>query len=235
MTTSKALYIIVIIGIIVFFNCLFNNFVYDDIKYIQQNTQIHNWDFNFIIGQSLFNGTGQYRPIPAFYFTALYSIFGEITFFYHIIQLILHIGIAILLFFLLKKFFSSTLSLFLSLVFLVHPIQVESVSYISSVGNLLFFLFGTLALFLSLSNEISRSRLVNICLLLLFSFLTKETGFLFLFIVMCYRIIFKKKNIRFFLLGGLVTVLVYFFIRFVIGEVYFGKFDIIPMHRLTFR
>ena len=233
-TSLKAIHWIIIIGLVVFANMLFNGFVYDDIKYIQQDTEIHTLHFDTFLGKGLYNAAVQYRPIPALYFTFLYMAFNNWTFFYHIIQLFLHISSAILVLFLFKKFFNITLSFVLSLLFLIHPIQVESVSYISaSAISELFFLFGMISVLLSFKNEISRIRAVIIFCLLFLSIITKETGLLFLFIIIFYRVFFTKKARVLFLLGGFFTALAYFFVRVGISGILVNTFEIIPINKLS--
>ncbi len=151
LTTKKAIHIIAIVGFIVYFNMLFNGFVWDDITYILNNPQVHSINLSTIFGPSLFNSSfaGFYRPIYFLYTSLLYSVFQDTSFIYHITQLLLHIVNTILVYFLFKRFFSRYLALFLSLLFLIHPIQVESVSYIIGANSVLFFLFGISALLLS--------------------------------------------------------------------------------------
>lgn len=142
LTKTKAISWIIVIGILVFANMLFNEFLWDDLEYIINNPQIHSFNIQFLIDSfrgSLFNSGGEYRPITAIYFMLLYSVFGSSSFFYHILQVCLHITNSILVFVLFKKFFSSKLSFFVSIIFLIHPIQIEAVSYIASSGNPLFF------------------------------------------------------------------------------------------------
>ena len=102
-TTKKAIICIIIIVVIVYFNMLFNGFVWDDSQYIILNTKLHTFNFSNIFGQSLFNTGGQYRPIPALYFYFLYTLFQNSAFFYHLTSLAIHITNAILIFFLLKR------------------------------------------------------------------------------------------------------------------------------------
>lgn len=195
LTTKKAILIIAVVSFIVFFDMLFNGFVWDDKTYIIWNNEVHTFNILKLIGLNTFNVGGQYRPFPAIYFAVLYSLFHELPFFYHLIQLMLHITNAILVFLVFVRFFKKKISLFLSLIFLIHPTQVESVPYISSSDNPLFFLFGMLALLLSLKDTISLKRVFAISCCLLLSLYAKETGVLFLFIILLHRIIFKKNNI----------------------------------------
>lgn len=232
-TTTKAIHWIIVIGLVVYANMLFNGFVWDDNIYILFNTEVHSINLIKILGHSVFNSSGYYRTITAFYFSILYTLFGESTFFYHLIQLLLHITNSILLFLFLKKFVKSNISFFLSILFLIHPIQVESVSYISGSDSPLFFLFGIIALLLSLKEEISTKRMLFVNSLLLLSVLTKETGILFLFIILIYRILFCKKQIRHYMIYGIAVVIIYLFMRIYVGDVTLYKLSLIPIARLT--
>jgi len=234
LTAFKAISWIIIIGFIVFANALFNGFVWDDKTYIVQNPEIHTFNFISLFKQNYFNQIGQYRPIPALYFTILHGMFGETTFFYHFLQIGIHIVNSSLAFLFLCRFFHKKLSLFLSFVFLVHPIQVESVSYIAATGNPLFFLFGMTALWVSTKEEISRKRLTAIFCLLLLSILTKETGFLFFIIILFYRFLFQRKNILKFLISSAITTGIYLFIRLSLYGIYFAKLSYIPIATLSF-
>lgn len=237
LTTFKAIMLLVIAGILVYFNMLFNGFVWDDITYIAQNAQVHSLNLTYIFGPSLFNFplAGYYRPVPALYFSLFYSLFHNITFMYHVSQLMLHIGNAILLFLLFQKFFHKNLSFVLALVFLVHPIQVESVSYISQADSPLFFIFGIGALLLSMKARVRLQNIVVIYSLLLLSILTKETGFLFLIMVFLYRALYQRKNIMQFAVFSVLILCIYFFMRFFIGHIYFTHITYdTPIGNITF-
>ncbi|HSW96882.1 MAG TPA: hypothetical protein VLF89_03575 [Candidatus Saccharimonadales bacterium] len=234
LTTVKAVTIIFIAGVIVYLNSLFNGFVWDDKSFIILNIEVHSLNIFKLFGQNSFNTVFDYRPIPAFYFTVLYSLFGENYFFYHIFQLTLHLINTILIFLLLKHFFSRKLSLFLSMLFIIHPMQVESVSYIASSYNPLFFLFGIIALLLTLKENISLKRLLIIFSLSFLSLLTKETGVLFLVIILLSRIFFKRGRIFSFSLFSLITIVLYLLMRFSLGGSYYAKSQFVPIDKLNF-
>lgn len=237
LTNAKAISIINILGIIVFCNSLFNTFVLDDNKYIINNTSIHviNPYESFVSTSNLFNNIfdAQYRPIPALYFSLLYVLFTTMPFFYHLLSLLLHLTNTILVFFLLKHFFNSKLALFLSLFFLVHPLQVESISYMAAADNPLFFLFGISALLLSMKSHIDWKRMVIICSFLLLSLLTKETAIIFIFLILLYRVLFQKSQRVFFCIGAVCTVALYAFIRLVVVGVYFEPSQFSELNRIT--
>jgi len=232
-TTTKAIHWLIIIGLIVFFNALFGNFVLDDVAYIIAYPDFHNLSFWELIKTNLYNSGGQYRPIAALYFFTLYNAFGNISFFYHLPQIVFHIINSILLFLVFKKFFNKPLSFVLSIIFLIHPIQVESVSYIAATDNSLFFLFGITALLLSLNKKISLQKIILIFALLALSLFSKETGFLFLFIIVLSRILFYKNQLKSFIISGSLTILVYFMVRFGIAGVYFANLTGVPINNLS--
>ena len=116
-TEAKVIFIIVFVGIAVFLNNLFNGFVWDDIGYIIKNLDVHSINILKQFGPNAFNSAGYYRPIPALYFATLYNIFHEHAFFYHLIQLGLHIGNALLLFYFFEGFSVKSLPFFFPLFF----------------------------------------------------------------------------------------------------------------------
>ncbi len=117
-TSLKAIHWIVVIGIIVYFNVLFNGFVLDDFTYMISNPAIHVFNIFSLFGvNNQFNGPGFYRPIPAVYISLLWNLFGTGAFFYHAIQIMLQIACTCLVFFFLKRFFSVSLSFFYLLCF----------------------------------------------------------------------------------------------------------------------
>jgi hypothetical protein len=234
LTTSKAIYWIIFIGFIVYANMLFNNFVWDDKSFIVFNSDVQRVNIAHLFGQNTFNGASEYRPIPAIYFASLYSLFTTNVFFYHVLQILIHISNSVLQFIIFKHFFNKHISFFLALVFLVHPIQVESVSYIASSGNPLVFLFGVTALLLSLKTESAFKRLLSISTLLLLALLTKETGVLFIVSILFFKILFKKNNLVMFFTACLASISLYCFIRFIIAGVYFSHPNIVPIARLSF-
>jgi protein O-mannosyl-transferase len=228
----KAIHIIVILGLIVFANCFFNGFVWDDKAFIINNPDIHTFNPFALFGPNLFNSGSFYRPIPAIYFSFLYLLSGNSSFLYHFVQVMLHIVNVILLYYVFKSFFKSTLALILSLFFLVHPMQVESVSFIAASISVLVFLFGMSAFLISKKTDLSNRSLAFIFLLILCALFTKESGFLFVIIICVYRVLFHKKlRPLIFVLAG--TIPLYLAIRFGIGHVYLASENLAPISRVV--
>lgn len=99
------LWIIVILGFCVYLPTLFNGFVWDDEEQIVNNPQIQSLsNLPAFFSGSTFNAGGggnlsglYYRPLMTSSFTLVYSIFGLNPFFFHLVQVILHIANACLL------------------------------------------------------------------------------------------------------------------------------------------
>lgn len=232
-TTLKAIHWIIFIGLVVYANMLFNGFVWDDKAYVLANSQAYGLNLPKLFGPNIFNLLGYYRPIPAVYFALIYSIFNQATFFYHFIQLIFHIINTILLFLLLKSSFKRNIAFVLSLIFLVHPMQVESVSYIAQFDSVLFTCLGLIALTLY-NRKISFRFYILTFLALLLCLLTKEAGIVF-FVEILLFMLFKKYSRRYivdYVLLSFTAICIYFAIRFLVGNVYFSHSVLVPISAL---
>lgn len=215
LTTAKAITLIILIGLIVYFNSLFNGFVWEDNTLIINNVNGHS--FNIFDPQNTFNGGIQFRPISALYTAILYSIFNNLPFFYHALQVIIHLAIAVLLFFLFNYFFNKRLSLFLSALFLAHPINSEAIVYIGAMDNPLFTLFGLLGFLFFIKAEKGNAWKGIVSTLLLLSLFSKETGILFFILIPLYALLFKRSLFMSSLLLSITDLLIYFFVRYSIG------------------
>jgi len=268
LSLSKAISIIAILGFIIYFNALFNGFVMDDSGFIFNNPDVHSLNIVYLFSGNMFNSLGYYRPIPALYFALLYNVFGSQAFFYHFLQIGLHILNSVLVYLMLRTLLTrdpakdapdkelqslsgsqriknlrmlrmngttlktanlpdmqtNILPFFLSLIFLIHPINVESVAYIGATQSELLFLFGILALLVSMHEKFTLKQLFLISGLSLLALLTKEAGVLFLLMIVCFQFIFNRTRLLTIFIVELVTLVVYFFFRFAIGRVFFEKF-----------
>jgi len=168
--------------------------------------------------------------MPVFY-TLLYQISGDNASFFHFFQLTLHIFNAVLVFLIFCYFFNEFLAFFLALIFLVHPINVETVVYSASLQEVLFMIFGLLAFYLYLKNN--RLRIFLIMIFLLLSMLSKETGGLFLILTAFYGLLKKRYNFNLFV-TILVPFLIYLFLRFGIAQIGLIKNNLAPIARANF-
>lgn len=232
MKLNSKILILTLLGLAVYFNSLFNSFVWDDEEQIILNSLVHSITniFSFFAG-STFNTGGAgvlgglyYKPMMTTVFALLYALFGPNPFFFHLFQVGIHITNSILVYLIFTNFFKKAgwVPFFLAAVFLVHPINAEAVAYIASLQDVLFFFFGAMAFYLVLQEKQGFFRYLLISSLLLLSFLSKETGLLFPIVIGFYLILFKKKLWPFILATG-ASFSIYAILRFAIAGIYFNK------------
>jgi|WetSurMetagenome_2_1015567.scaffolds.fasta_scaffold02157_6 protein O-mannosyl-transferase len=227
LTAKKAIIFVFLIGLIVFFNSLFNPFQGDDSAQIVNNpliTSLSNIP-SFFFKSMRHSGISTFKFLHVFYKPTLFTTYtliniflGNSSLYFHIIQLLFHTLNAVLIFLIFSRFFKKELSFLLSVIFLVHPINSEVVIYIADMQDVLFVFFGLSSFLLLLKWQKSLNSRIKICILsilLLFSFLSKETGLLFLAAFLLYGILFLRHSIKqlIIMLGS--TLLIYLGLRYI--------------------
>jgi tetratricopeptide (TPR) repeat protein len=144
----KALALICVCGVIIYFATVHSPFIYDDAHAIEDNPYIKNLSkFQQMVGvQNIFN-----RSILLFTFSVNHAIGQLDVFGYHLINLMLHLCVGIMLYFLTMELLTienpaltptfQRLPLAVSLIHIFNPINVESVTYLSSRSSVLVTLF----------------------------------------------------------------------------------------------
>lgn len=219
-TSKKAFLFFGVIAFTLYFFGLFNNFVGDDNTQIIANNAVHSLQhiptFFFTnrlqLGGQTYVGGLYYKPLLDTTYALLYAIGGYNPFIYHVFQLALHVITSWMIFLFLKKHIDTTISFVLSLFFLIHPINSESVLYIADVQDVLFVFFGMSAL-LILSNFQTKKSIIYAGICLLFSLLSKETGILFVVMTPLYMRMFKRNQWYFSLLFCVLVCLLYAILR----------------------
>ncbi len=201
--TWQASLIICAIGFIVYFDGLKNQFLGDDLPQIVNNLPVHSI-LNiriFFEGSTFYTGHGivplsgaYYRPLMTTVFSLIYTIFGPHPFYFHLFQLLLCIGSTIILYLFFRYSFKPALALFLALIFLVHPIDSQTVYEIATLQDALFFFFGILALYVLIRIKSVRSlMIVAACLFL--ALLAKETTVVFIAASLVYVFWYNRKRL----------------------------------------
>jgi len=244
---EKFILLLILIGFLVYFNSLFNGFVWDDEEQVINNVLVHSLsNFPLFFKGSTFNPGGgsaltglYYKPLMTFFFSVVYSIFGSKPFFFHLFQLLLHVGNAVLVFVLLEHFFKKQkLSFFLSLIFLIHPMNAEAVVYVAALQEILFFFFGMLALTFVIKEPVRLKDngviYLSTSFLLLLSLLSKETGIIFFALIFFYLLIYKRERLLNYFIFFLVSLAAYLILRFGLAGIYFQKHGLSPITRMDF-
>ncbi len=202
-TAWQAALIIALLGFAAYFSGLTSPFWNDDITQIVNSVPVHSITHIrlFFEGGTFYNGNGlaplggtYFRPLMTTAFSLLYTLFGPHPIAFHLFQLLLCIGSAIILYLVFRYSFKPGLALFLSLVFLLHPLDSQVVFAIPYLQDALFFFFGILAFWLLLRFKSTRS-LILVAACLFISLLAKETGALFIAVSLLYLFWFERKRL----------------------------------------
>src|SRR6202140_256645 len=150
---SRALFLIVATTVLAYANSLSGAFVFDDTKQIAGNPALRSWG-NILRAftsdvWSFQRGTlskdippPYYRPLFTAYLTLNYKLFGLWEPGWHLMNLLVHCGATVAVFFLIKRLSGDRLIATLAaLIFGLHPARVESVSWISGIPDPLAALF----------------------------------------------------------------------------------------------
>jgi Tfp pilus assembly protein PilF len=90
----------------------------------------------------------EYFPVRDALYALVYLGFGLTPWPYHALQILLHLGVCLAVFFCTRDWLGSRAGLVAAAVFAVHPVHVESIAWVSTLKDPLFSLFLLLALLL---------------------------------------------------------------------------------------
>jgi len=146
-----AVAVIIFTGAAAYVNSLLNPFIWDDIALIVRNFHIGDLGYVprlFLEGSYHQDITGNfYRPLLMASFALDYRYWGLEPFGYHLVNLFLHLSNALLVYclvWLLSQ--KKNISFLTALLFAVHPVHTEAVTYISGRGDPLAAFFSLLSL-----------------------------------------------------------------------------------------
>lgn len=134
---------LVILGLITFWPSTGFDFVnWDDPAYIEYNEFIRSWSLTNLKGVATEVVTRNYAPVTIFSFLVEYTFWGMNPSGYHATNIVLHVMNSVLVFLLIRRLTGSSFTGWLTAaLFLIHPVQLESVVWISSRKGLLCSLF----------------------------------------------------------------------------------------------
>ncbi len=196
--------LIFLLAVIVYANSLVNSFVWDDRYLIVENNLIKNWrNIPQFFTTQLYQGSGQeshfYRPIQKLSIFLDYSIWKLKPLGYHITNILIHALNAVLVYVLLNLLFrKKEISLISALLFAVHPIHTEVVTYISTRADLLtgLFIFSSLILFIQYRKHSNlRGYYWGAILCFIFALLSKEPAVILPFILILCDISFNRNYV----------------------------------------
>lgn len=194
--------VIILLSFAVYFNSLKGDFIWDDIEQIVENPVIKNIlnipsfftsDLWKLIGNPTI-ASHYYRPFFLFSLAIDYQLWGLNPLGYHITNLILH-GIASFLVYQIgRNLFKHNIPAFISAIFfVVHPVHVESVTWISGRTDPMAAVFFLLSFYLYIL-FVEKNRITFLMLSLIayiFSLLSKEMSITLPLLLLAYEISYK--------------------------------------------
>ena len=207
----KKLYSIFLIAALSFtpyLNSLSNDFVWDDTDLVRNNPDIKSFKKLPELFLSPFGNPVQFKENPLFYrpliffsYMVDYKLWNTNPAGYHLSNIILHTLSSVLIFLILLKIFSDfNFSLLSSLIFAVHPVHTESVTWISGRTDVLCTLLLLLSFnaYLNCLKSAGKTHSFNSLLSVFYftlSIFSKETAIVLPLIILFYEIFFLSENI----------------------------------------
>ncbi|QAA82125.1 tetratricopeptide repeat protein [Aequorivita sp. H23M31] len=217
-----SLFIIVGLCVLIYGNSLSNDYGFDDEYVIVNNKKVSQgisgipalFKSRYIESSTQNYG---YRPITLSTFAIEYSLFGANATVSHFINLFLYILTCLLIFKILRSLFKNyhwLLPLFITVLFIVHPIHTEVVDNVKSRDEILAFLFALLALGSAIKyvRNLRLLWLVGVLGFMVLSFLSKLSALTFLAVIPLTVYFFENatKKVMLKLIGALFLPLIIF-------------------------
>ena len=196
-----AMAFITLAGIAVYLTSLSGAFIWDDVHFIKNNIYLRSPLYLFrILTGDVAAGSGEiynyYRPLTTVTYLLDYSLWRLNPTGYHISGILLHILAAVAVYLLLRLLFQDDLIAFIAgLLYVIHPIQTETVAYISGRPDSLAALC-LLACFISYIKQLG-SRGFGLTALTLFLYLlallSRENSVVLPALLLLFHAAFRKR------------------------------------------
>lgn len=196
----KLLVILLALAILaVYANAISGTFVWDDQTIVVRNEAIKSFNnipfiFTHEFGDMVNYKGNIYRPMQELSYMLDYFLWGMDSIFFHLTNIMLQIGCALALFLLVLKVSASKfIAFFTALIFGIHPINTEAVTYISGRSDPLYFLFLLLSFIFYLkfrrSGKVFKKAvyIFSSSLFYALSLLSRETAMVFPFVLAAYE------------------------------------------------
>lgn len=207
--------LIIVAGFAVYINSIQGEFFWDDNFLIVDDPQIKSFSnlaktFTQHIGaenKSIELGPNEtlyfYRPVQTILFTLEYWLWKLDVRGYHLVNIFLHIAVALSLYWLTLLLFKNTrLALLTGLLFVIHPIHTEAIDCICAAANPLVSLLLILCVIFYIKQQQTPKALNFIFMILTYitALLTKENSLILPLLLLSYHYVFREKiKLKYFL------------------------------------
>jgi len=203
------IFIIAAITLLVYYDSFNNGFVYDDYPFLVENPSVRKLDMKSILADftemtSVSSdeklARDVWRPLMTLSFALDYRLWKLNARFYHIENVFFHIANAILVYIATVLVIGDGFTAFIAaIVFAIHPVQTEAVTWVSGRSNVLFLFFFLSAFLAHVQNRRRGPRTPYYFLSLIFfscSLMSKEMAIILPLILILYDIHFFRKDVR---------------------------------------
>lgn len=213
--------LIIILGFVVYANSLNGKFLWDDYSHVKDNIFIKHWSsLPKMFSQDMGAGAGYrapfLRPLQAISYMIDYSFWGLNVKGYHLNNTLIHILVALSIYWLVSLLRHNHIAPFLtSTLFVVHPVCTEAVVFISDRADLLAALFVLLCLILYIKYIHSAKTKTYIFLLISYTLalLSKENSIILPVLLLLYHYTFEKKITIRYVIPIMIITFIYIFFR----------------------
>jgi tetratricopeptide (TPR) repeat protein len=194
-----------VLALLTSLNSLWNQFAFDDKQQVLGNEfikRLSNLPLLFTSSVWAFSDSLQsasrdpyYRPMFMGLFTVNYSIFGTAAWGWHLVNVLVHVGVTLLVWLVVKEMTDRKgVATIAAALFAVHPAHSESVAWISGVTDPLMALFVLTSFYFYLRfKKTGRKSLMALGLVLFLpAALTKETAFALPLVIACCEIFYFR-------------------------------------------
>ncbi len=242
---NYSLYVALLISLFggcIYYESLSYGFILDDYLQVVNNPIVRDlskWLLAFtnstVATQAGIDGV-YYKPLMTIAYSLIWKLGSGQAFYFHLFQLCLHLVNCYLIYILsraLKPNWPVNISIFFSLLFLVHPINTETVVFIADLQEPLYLFFGLCGLIIII-RESTFFSLILAGFLFLLSLLSKETGLLFSLASLVYLFIYDRKRIRLSAAVLVVVISIYLYLRLAVAGLNVVHSDNMRINRIDF-
>lgn len=215
--------VLMALGAVLFLPFIYSPFVVDDLPQIVDFSLVHSLGN---IPTLFFGGFGfqreyfdfvnfYWRPLMFSLYAFLYWLGGGSPVVFHLFQIAVVVVNSMLFYLFLTKLVRRENAFFCAVLFLTIPVNRDVAMLIAYVQDGLFFCFGMLALLVvDLASFGKKQKFVLVFILLLASILAKETGIIFVFLILLYLYLFKRREWKPYFFVSLAALFSYLVLRY---------------------
>jgi len=191
---NSLLNIICLATIAVYDNSLvFPHISWDDPEMVFKNVDVKHFRFfQFFTKQYV----GNYIPLTMVFHAVTWVVFNEQVWGHHLLNLLFHVANGILVYVITYKIFTKKeLALLTATVFLLHPVQIESVNWIAELKNVSYGFFFLLAIYhyITFLNKKRSKHIWMVSLFFVLACLSKPSAIVLPLTLICIDLLMKQK------------------------------------------